>query len=314
MMLSRIAENMFWMNRYMERVDAMSRSMRYFFILGFDIWEGDNLGYRPLLQCFGMHDKLHDEEFVRNATSVLKHLATDTTNLNSMRVLLGKARENARGSQDKITKEVWEQINMMYHAINEDDIDERLDSENALILLDTLEKHSLMYAGILESTMPRGLGWEFMNVGKYLDRALHTIDMFDAYMNPISYNMTSHDEMLYWRRLLYALSGYELYLKNNRGGQHTCQVMSQVIFNNDFPRSLTYTLNHGKKYLDAILASLPDIQALRLEKKFGRIKSNVEFTDQTSLTGDDLKLLLSDTRRQLWEFSVDFSKHYFSYS
>ncbi len=67
---------MFWMNRYMERVDALSRSLRYFFILGFDIWEGDNLAYKPLLQCFGTEEILEkDPKIVTNATAVLLHLA-----------------------------------------------------------------------------------------------------------------------------------------------------------------------------------------------------------------------------------------------
>lgn len=313
MMLSRIADNLFWMNRYMERVDALSRSLRYFYILGFDIWEGDNLGYQPLLCCFGMQGKCEDASMHHNATEVLKHLITDTNNLNSMKILLGKARENARGSQDKITKEVWEQINGMYHTINSETLNDELASEKALHLLDSFEKSSLMYNGILESTMPRGPGWEFMNVGRYLDRALHTIDLYEAYLRPINYDLSANDELLYWRRILFALSGYELYLKNNRGSLHTRQVMWQVIFNNDFPRSLIYSLNHCKKYLDAVLASNPDINALRLEKKFGRIKSNIEFTDQTTITGEDLKLLLAETRRQLWEFSADFTKLFFSY-
>jgi len=315
-MLSRIADNMFWMNRYMERVDSMTRAMRYFFILGFDIWEGDNLAYKPLLQCFGTDEKAEDSKFglSANTAGVMHHLAIDEKNPNSLKVLLGKARENARGSQDRITKEVWEQINLMYHHINDPDLEVKLKSETALDILDELEKNSLMYAGIVDNTMPRGQGWDFMNIGKYLDRALHTMDILDHYMTPINYDVDKRDEILYWRRLLYALSGYELYLKNNRGTHHTRQVMNQVIFNTHFPRSLMYSLDHGMNYLKDILSEHPEPAAVRLEKRFGRIRSNVEFTDQSSMTGDDLKQLVAETKRQLWEFSIEFSKLFFSYA
>lgn len=314
MMLSRIADNMFWLNRYMERTDGLSRSLRYFYILGFDAWEDDTLGTVPLLKCFSA---LNEEDRLaksKDGNAVLTYMITDATNSNSLRVLLGKARENARGSQDRITKEVWEQINSMYHYINSDQLVKKLKGEETLKVLDQLERHCLMYSGIVDSTMPRGLGWEFMNIGKFIERCIQTVDMTDAYLQPMQYNLELNDDLLYWRRLLYALSGYELYLKSNRGVHHSRQVICQVIFDKDFPRSVIYSLVRMEKYLHALLEHSPNADAAVLAKKFGRLKSMVEFTDSHQLDGTELQQLLKQIRQQVWDFSAELSRLFFSYT
>ncbi len=314
MMLSRIADSLFWLNRYMERTDGILRSLRYFYILGFDSYGGYSFNYKPLLQCYtGLSDTAIDE-MSTDTSQVLRYMITDTSNINSMRVLLSKARENARGSQDKITKEVWEQVNAMFHYINKGGLDKKLDGDEALHVMDQLEKHCLMYNGIVDSTMPRGQGWEFMNVGKFIERCLQTVDLLDAYLQPIEYDLAKNDDLVYWRSLLFSLSGYELYLKSNRGSQHTRQVIYQVMFNADFPRSVIYSLSRMQRYLMELLEQNALASTVILEKKFGRMKSMVEFTDPASMDGQYLEHLLKEVRQQVWDFSSDFQKLFFSYT
>ncbi|WP_416439075.1 alpha-E domain-containing protein [Phnomibacter sp. MR] len=314
MMLSRIADNMFWLNRYMERADGLARATRYFYILGFDSWEGDTLGYGPLLQSF---TSLSAEERVTmqaDSQHLLRFVIQDAANINSLKVLLSKARENARGSQDRVTKELWEQVNAMYHFITNEGLVSKLKGEETLKVLDQLEKHCLLYNGIVDSTMPRGLGWEFMNLGKFIERSLQTVDLVDAYLSPMQYDLELNDNLLYWRRLLYALSGYELYLKNNRGTHHSRQVISQVIFNADFPRSVIYSLKRIEKYLQSLLEENPHPDAAVIIRRFGRLKSMVEFTDTVNMNGQELKELVKQIRHQLWDFSAEFSRLFFSYT
>lgn len=305
---------MFWLNRYMERADGLARATRYFYILGFDSWEGDTLGYGPLLQSF---TSLSAEERVTmqaDSQHLLRFVIQDAANINSLKVLLSKARENARGSQDRVTKELWEQVNAMYHFITNEGLVSKLKGEETLKVLDQLEKHCLLYNGIVDSTMPRGLGWEFMNLGKFIERSLQTVDLVDAYLSPMQYDLELNDNLLYWRRLLYALSGYELYLKNNRGTHHSRQVISQVIFNADFPRSVIYSLKRIEKYLQSLLEENPHPDAAVIIRRFGRLKSMVEFTDTANMNGQELKELVKQIRHQLWDFSAEFSRLFFSYT
>jgi uncharacterized alpha-E superfamily protein len=314
MMLSRIADNLFWLNRYMERADGLARAVRYFYILSFDSWEGDTLGYGPLLQCYTGLTAGERQSMSQNGPAVLQYCICDSGNINSLKVLLGKARENARGSQDRITKEVWEQVNAMYHFINHEGLGERLRGEDTLKVLDQLENHCLLYNGIVDSTMPRGLGWEFMNMGKFIERCLQTVDLTDAYLQPMGYDLEKNDDLLYWRRLLYSLSGYELYLKSNRSTHHTRQAIYQVIFNADFPRSVIYSMERIDKYMHAMLAENVHPDSDKLVRQFGRLKSMVQFADPFSMDGKNLEELIQRTRQQVWDFSAELSRMFFSYT
>jgi uncharacterized alpha-E superfamily protein len=313
-MLSRIADNLFWLNRYIERTDGLVRTLRNFYILSFEKDLNDDTGYQPLLNCYTALPDSTIESMKTQLPSLLKYLVTDTTNTNSVRVLLGKARENARGSQDKITKELWEQINSMYHYINQPELPKLLSGAEALSVIEHLHTQTLLCNGVIDSTMPRGLGWNFMNTGKYIERCLQTVDMTEWYLMQINYRMDDGGDISYWRHLLLSLSGYELYLKNNRGNMHTRQVIDQVIFNNEFTRSVQYALERISKYLKDMTYSNSSRNAVSLQKQLGRLKSMVEFTDVPNLDDKEIQELLIDIRKELWDFSSALSKLFFSYA
>lgn len=313
-MLSRIADNLFWLNRYMERVDGLVRTLRNFYILSFEKDLNDDTGYQPLLNCYTALPESTIESMKTQLPSLLNYLITDTTNTNSVKVLFGKARENARGSQDKITKELWEQINSMYHYINQPDLVYVLSGTDALSVIDYLHAETLLYNGVVDSTMPRGLGWNFMNTGKYIERCLQTVDMTEWYLMQIDYRMDDGGDISYWRHLLLSLSGYELYLKNNRGTMHTRQVIEQLVFNNEFTRSVQYALERMSKYIKDITEGNLNKGAISLRKQLGRLKSLVEFTDVPNLDDKEIMELLIEIRKQLWDFSTSFSKLFFSYA
>jgi uncharacterized alpha-E superfamily protein len=114
----------------------------------------------------------------------------------------------------------------MYHYINQSELEKELSNEGALPVMENLHTQHLLYNGVADCTLPRGLGWNFMNTGKYIERCLQTIDLTEWYLMQMI--ITSIMGILpYWRHLLLSLSGYELYLKNNRGSLHTRQVIDQ---------------------------------------------------------------------------------------
>jgi uncharacterized alpha-E superfamily protein len=162
--------------------------------------------------------------------------------------------------------------------------------------------------------MPRGLGWCFSSIGKHIERCLQTISLTQAYFSPIHYDLEGKEDLLYWRRLLLSLSGYELYLKSYSNIPHNRKVVQQVIFNRDFAHSVIYTLGYIEVYLDAMLKENNLSEARTLYNQFGRLKSSVEFIDYHHLTNQQLEDVLNDTKTQLIQFSTDFSKFFFSYT
>lgn len=313
-MLSRVADGMFWLNRYMERTDGMLLTLNTFYILSFDKELNDSQGYKPLLEYYTDLTRSQISQTQYDTNFVLKYIISDNTNQNSVKNLIIKARENARGSQDKITKELWEHINSLYHYMNEPDLPLRLETNDAMGIVNKLNKDLLLYNGILHVTMPRGLGWCFSSIGKHIERCLQTISLSQAYYKQIDYNLDGDEDLLYWRRLLLSLSGYEQYLKSYSNIPHNRKVVQQVVFNKDFAHSVIYTLELIDTYLDFLFKDNNLPEARTLKNQFGRLKSYVEYTDYQHLNDEQLKDLLSKIKTQLVQFSTDFSKLFFSYT
>jgi uncharacterized alpha-E superfamily protein len=313
-MLSRVADGMFWLNRYMERADGMLLTLHTFYILSFDKEMNDSQGYKPLLEYYTDLTKDQIVQSQYDSNFVLKYIICDNQNVNSVKNLVRKARENARGSQDKITKELWEHINSLYHYMNSNDLPKRLETYEALSIISKLNKDLLLYNGILHVTMPRGLGWCFSSIGKHIERCLQTISMTQSYYKPLNYNLEGEEDLLYWRRLLLSLSGYEQYLKSYSNISHNRKIVQHVIFNSDFSHSVMYTLELIDKYLEYISLDNTSSEARTLQNQFGRLKSLVKFTDYHHLTNQQLEDVLNDIKTQLIQFSNDFSKLYFSYT
>jgi uncharacterized alpha-E superfamily protein len=234
--------------------------------------------------------------------------------MNAIKVLFVRARENARGVQDNITKEVWEQVNHLYHLVNQPEIEKKLKDSHAIEILDRLTKNSLLFSGITETTMPRGQGWNFMNLGKFIERSLLTIEIANAHFSKINYELDNPQDILHWKNLLLSLSGYELYLKTYAGGNHNIDVIDQIIMNKDFPRSVFYSFERIKRYIIDIIEDTKIEGGDTLRKMFGRLHSKIMFADLDNLHGNGLQGFLSSVRQELVEFSKLFSRIYFSYS
>ena len=313
-MLSRIADSLFWTNRYMERADGMLRCTMTNYILMFDKGVSNNLNWQHILEVFAEVDEKVIEDIKFNTEAALNILLLDNANINSLKNILGKARENARGIQDNITKEVWEQINGMYHSINSSQLMDKLKGYDALETVNTFCTESLLYNGVTDTTMPRGLGWSFMNLGRYIERCFITIEVAEKFFSFIDYNLTEEKDILQWRPMLLALSGYELHLKTYRSSSHNENALHQVIFNKNFTRSVLYSLNRISKYLVDVLLENDTEHKDAIIKRFGRLISKVEYMDMDSLNKDNLKDFFEELKTSLGDFSDLVGQSFFSYS
>ena len=312
-MLSRIADSLFWLNRYLERTEGMLRLMRTNYVLSLDKGPSDMNNWKPLLQIYSGLPPEEQLNLQESNQKVMSYLLMDKANENSIQMNLNKARENARGMQDHITKEVWEQVNFLYHSVNSKSTFEKLNN-NQLSTIEYLLKNCLLYTGIADSTMPRGMSWCFMNLGKYLERCLLTIELLDKYYANIDYDFESEKDILYWRSLLFSVSGYEFHLKNYRNGDTNFNIAHQIIFNEQFPYSIFYCLTRIKKYVETIIEENKVKDKNLLVKEFGRIYSNVEFTDLDWIKKTGMSVYLQTSRYNLLQFTNSLSQTFFSYS
>lgn len=313
-MLSRIADSLFWLNRYMERADGMLRVVSTHYILSFDKDVSVNFTWKPVLEMFSSTPEEEMADIENNTGEVLQKLITDTENANSLKIIMSHARENARGVQDHITKEVWEEVNSVYHLMNQPGIGKRLAGDQAMEVLDLFTRHSVLYNGITHITMARGTGWSFMNLGKYIERCLEAIVLINKQYQLIHYNFDEVRDIMQWRHLLMSLSGYELHLKTYGSSNYNHNVLHQVLFNEEFPHSVLYSLSRIERHLKEVASGNDTKSNAALLRCFGRLYSKVRYTDMESLNRQTLQQFLEEIRLDLLHFTKRLAQHFFSYA
>lgn len=313
-MLSRIADSLFWLNRYLERSDAILRILHVNYTLWLDKGDQSAHFWTQLSDMFSTVDQSKKEQYDQNPLLLVQHLIYDTSNGNSIRAMIIRARENARGAQDHITKEVWEQVNQFYHFINNPLQQQKLIRNDGLHVLDELGTQMTLYNGISDSTMPRNMGWNFMTLGKFMERAIISLELADRYFAETEYSLTTSRDVLFWRNLLLSLSGYELYLKTYRSAQHNQHVAHQILFSKQFTRSASYCFDRIGFYLQKVIADNNNDEAKSLFREFGRLHSKIEYSDLAILKEKGLQPYLHDIKTDLYDFNQRFSQLFFSYA
>ena len=313
-MLSRIADSLFWLNRYMERSDGLLRLTYVNYILSLDKDAIGNISWKPVLEMFTLSKSEEIATLEQDTEAALKKILVDTSNHNSLKTIIHKARENARGVQDLITKEVWEEVNQMYHLVNQPSLVHKLDAHQGLEIIDMFKKHSVIYTGITDTTMSRGMGWQFMNLGKHIERCLQTTVLFQKHLKHVAPFDSNVNDIFKWRYLLLSLSGYELHLKTYRSSNTNKNILHQILLNQNFTRSVIYSLNHIHFYLSRITINSDDEETAKLLRNFGRLHSKVKFLDLKDLNEDTLLPFLKEIEQDLLVFSGMLGKHFFSYS
>jgi uncharacterized alpha-E superfamily protein len=313
-MLSRIADSLFWLNRYMERADGMLRMAGTHYIFSLDKDVNGTSSWKSVMEIFTDSEEKYLNSIENNTEQCLKRLLIDTTNSNCLKTLVNKARENARGAQDHITKEVWEEVNSMYHLVNQPFLEHKIDSYLGLEVMEPLIRHTVLYAGITDITMPRGTGWCFMNLGKYIERCLQTIAFVQSQLELTNFREADTNDLLQWKYLLFSLSGYELHVKTYRSGNHNYNVLHQVLINENFTRSVIYSLQRIEHYINKIIRNDINEERAALLRIFGRLFSKVRFMELDSLNKDMVPVFFEDIKTDMVDFNQKVVQHFFSYS
>ena len=313
-MLSRTADSLFWLNRYMERTDSLLRLLYVHYILSLDKGLNAPKSWRPVLELATALKTEEIGEIEHRMAASLNTVILDTENVNSLKVLVHRARENARGVQDYITKETWEEVNQTYHYINHPGLSVKLNGNEALQVIEDLERHSVLFAGMIELTMPRGAGWNFMCLGKYIERCFHTVHLLQSQLKLIDYNMEEPVDMLQWKYLLLSLSGYEMHLKTYTSNRYNQNLLHQVIWNENFPRSVLYSLSRVNIYLKKVMSATDDSREIKsLINTLGRLYSSIKYIEPESLTEQSIQPFLENINQELSSFSTQLAQHFFSY-
>ena len=311
-MLSRVADSVFWMARYMERTNGMLRILRTNYISSQD--EVKDFDWHTLLRNYSDASPEEVALIGNHSVKVLHHLLLDRNNGSSVINNITRARENARAVQDHITKEVWQCLNDYYHLIRSSEIQAQVKTGDPVTALDTLVHHGMLYHGTVDITMARGEAFNYLNIGKFLERAILSADMLNIKLTEQHYDLVNRVEVTALRYLLYSLSGYELYLKTHRGNFQTDHVLEQVIHNEHFPHSISYCLKQLFRYFERLeTESLPESYK-QLEFLIGKTMNDVKYTTLKTTDSEGLKQFLLQIRQELFTIAAAFNQYYFGNS
>jgi uncharacterized alpha-E superfamily protein len=162
--------------------------------------------------------------------------------------------------------------------------------------------------------MPRGTGWCFMNLGKYIERCLQTIAFAEKQLEITNFREADTNDLLQWKYLLFSLSGYELHVKTYRSSNHNYNVLHQVLMNENFTRSVMYSMQRIELYLNKIIGNDIDEERAALLRDFGRLFSKVQYMELDSLNKETVPVFFEDIKEGLVKFNQRVVQHFFSYS
>ncbi len=312
-MLSRVADSLFWLGRYMERAENYSRFIDVNFNLSIDLPPGITEQWDPLISATG--DKAHyislfgDKIDRENA---ILFLAFDHRNLNSILSTVSHARENARAVRENIPREIWEVLNDLYHFLQQAAKKKVWKKDDPKDLFKKIKYQLQLINGIATDTVPRTQGWYFSKLGQYLERADKTSRILDVKYHillPSIDHVGSPLDFLHWSALLKSVSGFNAYRKMY-GMITPKSVVEYLVLNRYFPRSILFCLMSAEECLHEISNARSGFSN-QAEKKIGALRADLEYAEVADVFDYGLHEYLDMLQQKMNEISNEVYEEYF---
>lgn len=304
-MLSRVAERIYWMARYIERSENIARMIKVNSYLLLDLPRKARFGWGPLIDIMGAGElfyKIYKEPSERN---VVKFLIGDERNSGSILMSLKSARENARTIRDIIPREAWELTNELY-LLAKKEVQTGMSQNHRQDYLDSIIGGTQQNTGLLAGTMTHDEGYNFLRMGRNLERADMTtrlIDVRSANLLPDQDGALSPFENIQWMSVLKSLTAYQMYRRQMQGPVRRGVVLDFLFKSREFPRAVYHTLSEvesclsGLPHNEAPLRSVTHLQRLVKESEPAKLPAPAlhAFIDDLQLELDKLHNTIADT-------------------
>jgi uncharacterized alpha-E superfamily protein len=294
-MLSRVADNLYWMSRYLERAEHTSRllAVKLETLLEQTPREAE-LSWRRVVTA------LSGDEFVPSAAAdafdITRALAFDHMNASSLIASLRFARDNARQVREQISTEMWNQLNRLYLKLAPIQLASIWNDQPGYIFRDTVDE-LLMLEGITYSTMRHGEGWYFLELGRYIERAQLLSRLLDLHFGRISLTGTA-PTYLDWMVLLRFCTAFEAYCKVYTANIRRDRVAEFLLFDPEFPHSVRFAVERLSEALARVATGAPAHRRASCERLAGRLKASVDFGQIEELMGGTIDLFLTNIMAQ----------------
>ena len=316
-MLSRVANSLYWMARYIERAENIARIVDVNLQLLLDIRNLDEkrlIAYwLPIVQATGDESaffKLYPHASGHNVT---EFLVFQMDNPNSLVQSICSARENARMVRDQITLELWEELNRLYLFVRSPRARE-VWHHSPSDFFHEIKASSLHIVGIINATLIHNEGWWFIQVGQFLERADKTTRILDVRYQSLPVrgvpDRISPDEALEWSAVLRSCSSWDAYKSIHGADIHPRQVAEFLLFSDDFPRSVRFCVTELNRALRRI-SGVPEGHFTNdAEKLTGRFLAELQFSTIDEVFAQGLHQYLDEAQTKLNNVGAELFKAY----
>ena len=312
-MLSRVADAIYWMNRYIERAENYARFLDVNFNLSLELPPEMATQWKPLIVTTGdwpLYESLYETE---EKSKVIYFLGFDEQNPNSIFSSLRNVRENARSVRPDITLEVWEQVNYLYYLVKEQTVRKRWQKKDPRGFFDEVRKGCQLLYGIFDATISRNDGWHFGKIGQLIERADKTSRVLDVKYHmllPDAKSVGSPLDLIQWAALLKSVGAYDMYRK--RFGKLTVSSITEfLILDKVFPRSMLRCLIQAELSMHTITGS-PTGYSNSAERQLGLLKAQLEYADLNEIINSGLHEYLDNFQNRLNNVSNAIFESFFS--
>jgi uncharacterized alpha-E superfamily protein len=304
-MLSRVAENLYWISRYIERAEGLARLLEEAFSMELEMGsqakgEGplDNVllmfnARGAFAQVRESEDSPADSGSSRSSSehreAIVRYLTLDRGHGVSIRETIAFARENTRGTQERVSGEAWSQVNKLHLFLNSPRAEKRFAASPARFLY-RIRRECVLFAALVDDTLPRSEAYHFLQLGRYLERidtlsrAINIRCHSESVLVPITDSSDGEERTFSatpWARLLRETSAYEAYLKQARERIDPVGVIRYLLLEADFPRSMRFGVGRCLDSLRAIAGGSG--YGAQAERHLGQLDSELRYMDVDDL-------------------------------
>jgi uncharacterized alpha-E superfamily protein len=309
MLLSRVADALYWIGRYLERAEHVSRIIDVRLDLGLD--RRSTNGAWDFRRLYASLSLAEPTTVPTNPTALVEHAMFDLANRYSAIVCVTSARDNARQVREEISSEMWEHLNALFLDLREARTD-RATRPHYLSRLVIEGVH--LFQGITDATMGHGEGWQFLQVGRFLERATATSALIDFHFREDADDGGVGKAQIEWAGLLRACSALEAYCRVYTADLRPERIAEFLLLNSEFPRSVRFAAASVEHGLRTVAGHTARVSGGRAERLAGRLHATLDYGQVDEILSDSLHAYLEGIGRQCAQIHTALHQSYIGYT
>lgn len=300
-MLSRVADSLYWMARYLERAEHTARIVGVQLNLIVDqtkLTPEDR--WKRILESLGIEN---GDLPGADTGSLTRSLLYDPDFASSIVSSMQNARENCRQVRNQISSEMWEQLNRLYHLVRRHAADRR--KSIPLEFLMAVDEGVHLFHGITDSTMSHNEAWQFIRIGRFLERATNTATLLDVHFR-------YPQEHLEWIALLRSCTAFEAYCRAHTADIRPDWAAEFMLLDDKFPHSVRFSVDRVATALSALIG--PGELDERTRRLVGRLQASLQYIQIDEVMAEGIHRKLQEIQKQCDDIHVAVQRTYIDYT